>query len=443
MPEIVILGGGLSGIACAYELAKRNIPCLLLEAAPELGGLSAIYDAGSYKIEKTYHAFFRGDKAMLDLLAELGLSDQVVWREVKIGYLVDGRIQSFATPLDILLNRRLSIWDKAKLVWLTLKMSTMNEWRHLDKITAKSWILSNGTRRLYEQLFEPILHVKWNDFKEKISAAWIWGRIYPRAKSRTKGGVDKCGYLLGSYDVALKRMTELAEKKGSRLITSASCTKVSIENDKVKSITYRQDNLETTIEEPIVISTIQPPNLLKIAEGLPRKFSDSLARIKYEGVICILGALKKPLTDFGQVPIAPGQVRFGGIVEWGNFVPASFFSGDHLVYLFTYLPTTHPDWKLAENEIKEAYFSDIKKIIPSFSIDDVKWSIVFKDAFGTPIFETGYLSYMPEAISPVKGLYLAGMFNTYPVTDFNKSLLLAQEIASHIDANRDAAKSSS
>ncbi len=36
---VVIVGGGMSGLAAAYELARRNVPFFLLEAAPAFGGV--------------------------------------------------------------------------------------------------------------------------------------------------------------------------------------------------------------------------------------------------------------------------------------------------------------------------------------------------------------------------------------------------------------------
>ena len=36
---IIIIGGGISGLAAAYELSQRRIPFRLLEATARLGGL--------------------------------------------------------------------------------------------------------------------------------------------------------------------------------------------------------------------------------------------------------------------------------------------------------------------------------------------------------------------------------------------------------------------
>ena len=36
---IIIIGGGISGLAAAYELSQRRIPFRLLEATARIGGL--------------------------------------------------------------------------------------------------------------------------------------------------------------------------------------------------------------------------------------------------------------------------------------------------------------------------------------------------------------------------------------------------------------------
>ncbi len=38
-PDVVIVGGGIAGLATAYELHKLNVPFVLLERANRLGGV--------------------------------------------------------------------------------------------------------------------------------------------------------------------------------------------------------------------------------------------------------------------------------------------------------------------------------------------------------------------------------------------------------------------
>ena len=43
---IVIIGGGFSGLAAAYDLARRGFAVEVLEADREVGGLAGRFDVG-------------------------------------------------------------------------------------------------------------------------------------------------------------------------------------------------------------------------------------------------------------------------------------------------------------------------------------------------------------------------------------------------------------
>ncbi len=51
---VVIVGGGMSGLAAAYELGRRDVPFLLLEAAPSLGGVVKTERIDGFLIDASY-----------------------------------------------------------------------------------------------------------------------------------------------------------------------------------------------------------------------------------------------------------------------------------------------------------------------------------------------------------------------------------------------------
>jgi protoporphyrinogen oxidase len=301
-------------------------------------------------------------------------------------------------------------------------------------VTARDWLRRYGTPRLYQYLFEPLLHVKWGQYKDDISAAWIWGRIHPRATSRGKDGEEKAGYFAGSYAVVLDRMLDFARQKGASILTGAPCLGMKIRDGRVTELRYRLSATghEERVSDPVVVSTVAPRVLLQLTDGMSDDDRDRLGAMKYEGVICVLLSMKRPLTSLCQIPVAPGQVRFGGIVEWTNFVPPRYFGGEHLVYLFTYLPDGRPEWAETDDTLLGAYLEDLQRVIPTFSRADLNWCSVFRNKFATPVFETGFLRYMPSWKTAYAGLYMGGMFNTYPVTDFNQGIRIARTIVDDI-----------
>lgn len=88
--DVLIVGGGISGLHTAYQLQKRGINFVLVEARERLGGriLSKNYDANSAKTDSAYDAsrpaydlgpswFWPGQKNMEALVHELNLADSV------------------------------------------------------------------------------------------------------------------------------------------------------------------------------------------------------------------------------------------------------------------------------------------------------------------------------------------------------------------------------
>ena len=78
MPKVVIIGGGISGLSAAYYLAKGGASCTILESRPRLGGVIQTERVEGCTIEAGPDSFLSAKPAALELIRELGLSDQVI-----------------------------------------------------------------------------------------------------------------------------------------------------------------------------------------------------------------------------------------------------------------------------------------------------------------------------------------------------------------------------
>ena len=74
---VVIVGGGMSGLAAAYELGRRNVPFLLLEAAPSLGGVVKTERIDGFLIDAGPDALLTEEPAAIDLCRQLGMGDRL------------------------------------------------------------------------------------------------------------------------------------------------------------------------------------------------------------------------------------------------------------------------------------------------------------------------------------------------------------------------------
>jgi oxygen-dependent protoporphyrinogen oxidase len=78
MPRVVIIGGGISGLSTAYYLAKGNASATIIESSPRLGGVIRTEKIDGCTIEAGPDSFLAIKPAAMDLIAELGLRDDVI-----------------------------------------------------------------------------------------------------------------------------------------------------------------------------------------------------------------------------------------------------------------------------------------------------------------------------------------------------------------------------
>jgi oxygen-dependent protoporphyrinogen oxidase len=79
MPSpIIVVGGGITGLAAAYELELRGLPFMLLESSGRLGGLILTERIGGYTIDSGAESMLVQKPAALDLCEELGLGPRLI-----------------------------------------------------------------------------------------------------------------------------------------------------------------------------------------------------------------------------------------------------------------------------------------------------------------------------------------------------------------------------
>jgi oxygen-dependent protoporphyrinogen oxidase len=78
MQHVVIVGGGISGLSAAYDLARGGIPHTLFEKLPRLGGVIETRSQDGCLLECGPDSFITAKPEMLALIKELGLEGEVI-----------------------------------------------------------------------------------------------------------------------------------------------------------------------------------------------------------------------------------------------------------------------------------------------------------------------------------------------------------------------------
>lgn len=118
--DALVVGGGIAGLAAAYELRRRGLDVQLLEAAPRLGGVIVTERRDGWVIDGGPDALLVHKPAAVDLCRELGLGDRLVptlqprtayvLREGRLCPLAEGSFLGFPVSFTALAASPLFSW---------------------------------------------------------------------------------------------------------------------------------------------------------------------------------------------------------------------------------------------------------------------------------------------------------------------------------------------
>lgn len=102
---MAIIGGGLSGLACAKYLSDAGHTPIIYEARNVLGGkVSAWQDKDGDWVETGLHIFFGAYPNMMNLFEELEIEDRLQWKEHQMTFAMQelpGQFTSFQFPPNV------------------------------------------------------------------------------------------------------------------------------------------------------------------------------------------------------------------------------------------------------------------------------------------------------------------------------------------------------
>ena len=331
--KICIVGAGPTGLTAGYELAQRGHRVSLFEREEQYGRLIDTIRVGDKRLEKFYHHLFTGDDTMIDLIEELNLSPELSWLSARNGMYINRKIVPFSSPTDLLLLKELTLPERLSLVSLLLKARFITNWKKLEDITAKEWVVKHSGEQVFRKIWEPLLFSKFDRDANRISAAWLWSRIKLRSATRGKTvHKEMLGYMNGTFMEVYETLASRIKKQGGTIECSHPVTEITPQDDGSLEVSCngRREHFEA------VILTSAPSLMLDMGLPLPAGYCEDIAQIKYKAHICMLLELTQPLSPYYWIAVAEKEFPFIAVVEHTNLVPVNGY-GCHLVYLSRYV----------------------------------------------------------------------------------------------------------
>jgi protoporphyrinogen oxidase len=412
--KVAVIGGGLLGLSLAYEMTKQadDIQVQLFERSNQPGGVAGSMSFGGAEVDRFYHCILSSDSDLLQLIEELGLRDQVRFKETRMGFYHNAKLYPMTKPLELLRFPPLRLVDRLRLAYTILHSRLfIKNWAPLEKKSVEKWLIELGGRRTYNLIWKPLLNAKFDGGFNNIPATYIWSRIVRvSSASDKKSGKELSGHIIGGYQVLAERLVKAIEAGGGQVHLGANIKEIVIENNRACGLA-----LENGFEafDSIIVTT--PSHIFsRLIPGASQEYRQSLETIPYLGIVCLLLGLDRSLTPYYTLNITDTAIPFTGLIETTNLINPEFVNGNHLVYLPKYILPENPLARMPDSQVKEVFLADLKKMFPDF---DEKWvteARVMRERFVEPLHNIQGTWQTPQVVTPVGNLSLANTAQIWP-----------------------------
>lgn len=405
--RFVVLGAGPMGLMATMELLKRGHQVDIYERDDRIGGMSASFDFDGLQIERYYHFICKTDAPLFALLDELGIADRLRWTDTRMGYYYNGKLYPWGTPWALLRFPKLGLVSKFRYALQVMVTKNVSDWRPLDRVNATAWLRRWLGKAGYEALWRRVFELKFFEYTDNLSAAWIGTRIKRIALSRRSLFHESLGYLEGGSDTLLEPMRRFIEAHGGRIHLRAGIECVLVADGRVRGV--RVNDEEIACDH--VISTAPIQYLPRLVPDLPVEFAQRIAAIRNIPVACVILKLKHRVSDNFWMNISDPKIDIPGVIEYSNLNPGS---GEHILYAPFYMPKTHPKWAQSNAQLIDEVIGYLPRLNPAFEADWVLARHCHRYEFAQTICPPGFYDLLPPMQTPIPGLSMADTAYYYP-----------------------------
>lgn len=428
MAKVAIIGAGAMGLAAAFHALEAGHEVVVYEADSVPGGMAAHLDLDGLSIERFYHFVCKADAPTFKLMERLGIGDKMRWTPTSMGYFVDGRLHGWGDPISLLTFPAID-WISKFRYGLQMFLSTKrSDWSDLETVSAKDWIERGSGKRAYDVLWRRLFDLKFYEYADNVSAAWIWTRIKRIGTSRRSLMQEELGYIDGGSETLVTALVDAIRARGGVIRLSSPVREVLVGDGTVTGV--RTDAGDEPADA--VISTMPTPFVSSLVPALPDDWKAKYDAIVNIGVVCVLLKLRRPVTKHFWVNINDKAVDIPGIIEFSNLRPVA----DSVVYVPFYMPTTNPKFGRDDAAFIAESMACLKRVNPDVTDADLLASRIGRLRYAQPVCEPGFLAKIPPIQTPIRGLQIADTSFYYPEDrGISESARVAEEMAAAVPAS--------
>jgi len=333
--KILVIGGGISGLACAWRLRQLGLEVLLLERSGRFGGVIDTVERDGFRFDVGPQSFLN-TAAISRLIEELALSAELLQADPRAPrYILKGGrlLPAPLSPSRFLLTSLLSAKTKLRLLSEPLRHTKPPV--HDESVAG--FVRRKFGEDLLNNLVAPLISGIWAGDPEKLSltsafpslrrAEERYGSVLRGAiKERRRSGGTRPR--LCNFRAGLRTLTSaLASKIGDAAVPGAEVSALHqspAEKHNTFQATYSQGGVNYSVEAAVVVSAVPTGAAARLLAPIAGGFGEILAEIEYVAVAQVAAAYRleqiakrnsgSSLTGFGfLVPRTEGLRLLGTV----------------------------------------------------------------------------------------------------------------------------------
>jgi len=418
------------GLAAALRAIRLGHTVQVVEAAPETGGMAAHFDLAGLSTERYYHFVCKSDSSTMDQLEELGILAKLRWRTTSMGIFTGGELHDWGNPIALLKFPCISLLSRLRYGLFAFLCVRRERWDSIETESARSWITRWCGTEVYDRLWHPLFALKFYQFADQVSAAWIWTRIKRIGRSRKSIMHEELGYIEGGSQTLVDALCSAIAERGGVIVTNCPAQKILVHEGRVTGVSTPQGILPADA----VICTAPTPYISAMVPDLPPEWKARYDSIANMGICCLVFRLRRSITPHFWVNISEPDIAVPGIIEFSNLRP----NGEEaVVYVPYYMPHDNVKFTWSDEALLAEALGYFQRINPAITQEDVIASHVARLRYAQPICEPGFAAKIPPVQTPIEGLQIADTCFYYPEDrGVSESVRLGREMAANLGVRR-------
>jgi protoporphyrinogen oxidase len=440
-PEILILGAGPAGLACAMELSRKGRRTMVVERDEQIGGLAKTltFREGDqvFLTDIGPHRFFSKNKYLYDFIEDL-LHEE--WRKVPrlTRQFIDGKYYNYPVSFQQVV-RNLGFWRSCRIACDYLLARVRYGLLRKPLRTFEDYVVANFGRALAEfsmiNYTEKIwgipvseIHPDWA--KQRISGLNLWS-VFKNAiglggGKGPKSLVDEFYYPQFGTGRIYEQIAAHLRADGTRIWTRSEPVKVHHDGRRITAVDVRTPDGLVTVRPRSLVESVPLTHFLTLLDPPPPPAVLEAARsLRWRAQVYLFLTLdKEKVTDDNWIYFPSKDIPFGRTSEMKNFSKDMCPPGKTSFFVEFFAFETDPIWSMTKEQVLDLALPYFERW-GFFTRQDVRQSYLLKRQHVYPVYDAGYkarLGVIQSWLDQIENLVYIGRPGRFRYTNQDHSL---------------------